>query len=116
MSEDVVRNGESGNFRVGWKSDTWWQLGEAEARAGLRRSVLGFLGVVERADEASNHDREVKLPADNFERSDASRQFRARQDVAVAERRQRDEALICSARRGKLVGPGKAARPAEFDG
>ena len=91
----------------------WTYLGnrtKPKPGAGLRTSNLGFLGHFERADEAGDHDRKVKLSADNLERGDASRQFRTRQEVAVAERRQRDEAVIGSARLGKLVWPGKAAR------
>ena len=48
----------------------------------------------ESADQARDHDREVELAADHFERGDAAGQFGARQEVAVAQRRQRDEAVI----------------------
>jgi hypothetical protein len=71
----------------------WVESGHsAEAGRVAKSAALGFLGHIEYADEAGDHDREVKQSGNNLEGGDASRQVRTRQEVAVTERRQCDEA------------------------
>src|SRR5205809_672280 len=89
-------------------------FGKAACR-NERHSELRAFAYFEGADEARDHDCEVQLPADYLQRGNASREFRTGQEVAVTQRRQRDETIIGSAGLRKRTRPCKAAWRAEFD-
>ena len=65
-------------------------------------------------DKSRDHDGEKQLAADHFERRDSAGDVGARQIVAVAERRERDEAVIDGDELGDRIRPGQAAGPKAF--
>src|SRR5262245_51052823 len=71
--------------------------------------------VAECADQARDHHRKEQLAADNFEYRDPAGNIGARQDVAVTERRKRDEAVIDGDPFGNWIRAGKAAGTQAFD-
>ena len=85
---------------------------------GARKSRgLGcWLGGPEGTDKARDHHRQVKLSDNHFEGCDPAGQFGTRQEVAVTQRRERDEALIDGACLRELVGTGEASRLHIFNG
>ena len=60
--------------------------------------------------QTSNHNRQKKLTSDSFYNRQAARHIRARDDIAVAKRRQRDETKIDRAHARDLSGGGERAR------
>src|SRR4051812_5608649 len=71
---------------------------------------------LERADQAGNHDREKKLAADHLESRDSACDVGAGQEVTVAKRRQRDEAVIGCGKLRQRIRPSQASGPEVFDG
>src|SRR3954454_3081271 len=85
-----------------------------KTRCALRSDRLNVSIALKCTDQPRNHHRKEQLATDHLECRDAPCNIGARQDVAIAERREGDEAVIDCGLLGYWLRPDQAAGPHAF--